>query len=82
MKTLKINQPVNVTRMSFGRDMRAYPTAIEHEGHTYEFVDRGLSCTVQRGAQKARIFTLSDGAQQFWLRDGGHGIWTLLGMSA
>ncbi len=82
MKTLKINQTVNVTRMSFGRDMRAYPKAIEHDGRTYEFVDRGLSCSVQRGAHKARIFTLSDGAQQFWLRDGGHGIWTLLGMSS
>lgn len=82
MNTLNINRQVNVTRMSFGRDMRAYPRAIEHEGKTYEFVDRGLSCTVQRDGRKSHILTLTDGTKQFWIRDGGHGVWTLLGMSA
>lgn len=81
MQTHNINRQVNVTRMSFGRDMRAYPRAIELEGRTYEFVDRGLSCTVTRGAEKTHILTLSDGQREFWLRDGGHGVWTLLSMS-
>lgn len=82
MNTFNINRQINVTRMSFGRDMRAYPKAIEHEGKTYEFVDRGLSCTVQRGGRKSHILTLTDGTKQFWIRDGGHGVWTLLSMSA
>jgi len=81
MNTFNINRPVNVTRLRFGRDMRAYPQAIEHEGSTYEFVDRGLSCPVSRGESRTHILTLTDGTREFWLRDGGHGIWTLLGMS-
>ncbi len=80
MKNFK-NQPVNVTRMSFGRDMRAYPTRIELDGHTYEFVDRGLSCTVKKGESQTHILTLTDGTRQFWMREGIHGTWTLLGMS-
>lgn len=82
MKTSNINKPVSVTRLSFGRDMRAYPQAIEFDGKTYEFIDRGLSCTVKRGEQSTHILTLSDGERQFWLRDGGRGAWTLMSMSA
>lgn len=81
MKNAK-NQPVNVTRMSFGRDMRAYPTRIELDGQTYEFVDRGLSCTVKKGKRQTHILTLTDGTRQFWMREGTHGSWTLLDMSA
>lgn len=80
MKNFK-NQPVNVTRMSFGRDMRAYPTRIEIDGQTYEFIDRGLSCTVKKGSGKTHILTLTDGRNQFWMREGAHGTWTLLDMS-
>lgn len=82
MKTSNINQPVSVTQLRFGRDMRAYPRAIEFEGRTYEFVDRGLSCTVKKGEKRSHILSLSDGKRQFWLRDGDRGIWTLIGMSA
>lgn len=81
MKNFK-NQPVNVTRMSFGRDMRAYPTRIEFDGHTYDFVDRGISCTVKKGESRTQILTLTDGIRQFWIREGAHGTWTLLDMSA
>lgn len=82
MKTFNINQPVSVTRLSFGRDMRAYPRAIEFDGQAYEFVDRGLSYTVKKGDRQTHILSLSDGKRQFWLRDGDRGAWTLIGMSA
>lgn len=80
MKNFK-NKPVNVTRMSFGRDMRAYPQAIELDGRTYEFVDRGLSCTVQRNGTRSHILTLTDGTRHFWIREGSRGSWTLIDMS-
>ena len=80
MKNFK-NKPVNVTRMSFGRDMRAYPQAIELDGRTYEFVDRGLSCTVKRGDTKSHILSLTDGIHQFLIREGIRGSWTLIDMS-
>lgn len=81
MKTLNINHPVSVIRMSFGRDMRVYPRAILYNGTEYEFVDRGLSYSVKRGGQVTFFLALSDGIRDFWLRDGGNGNWTLLGMS-
>ena len=77
MKTHK-NQPISVTKMSFGPDMRAYPSRIVIEGETYEFVDRGLSCTIKQGSARTHILTLTDGNRQFWLREGVRGAWTLL----
>ncbi len=67
--------------MSFGRDMRAYPQAIELDGRTYEFIDRGLSCTVQRNGDRSHILTLTDGIRHFWIREGSRGCWTLIDMS-
>lgn len=78
MNIQTINQPVSVTRFSFGRNMRMYPCAIEFDGTQYEFVDRGLGYTVQ----KQQYFSLSDGTRDFWLREGRRGSWTLIGMSA
>lgn len=82
MKTLTINQPVSVTRLGFGRDMRAYPQAIEFDGKFYEFTDRGLSYTVKKGRKTTRLLSLQSDMRQFWLRDDGESMWTLLGMSS
>lgn len=78
-----INKEVNVTAMGFKKNLSAYPREMEYEGHTYNFVDSGLSCVVRHGERIAQILTLSDGYMQFRLRsDNRGGIWTLLSMSA
>lgn len=81
--TKNINKTVNVTAMKFGRNFMAYPTRMEFDGTTYQFVDSGLRLTVRRSGMISQILTLSDGLQQFKLRSDNHGgVWTLLSISA
>ncbi len=78
-----INKEVNVTRLGFKRNMRAYPRQVEYEGTTYDFIDAGISCIVRSGERMAQILTLTDGHAQFRLRSDEQGsVWTLLSMSA
>lgn len=77
-----INQPVLVTAMTFGRDMRAIPRRMEFQGTTYDFVDAGLRTVIRSGERMAQILTMSDGSQDFRLRSDNHGgSWTLLSIS-
>lgn len=78
MKTI-INQPVIITAMGFGRDMRTIPRRMEYDGRTYNFVDAGLRMTIHRGGLLSQIITMSDGSRYFRLRSDNHGgTWTLL----
>lgn len=78
-----INKEVNVTRLGFKKDMRAYPRQVEYEGNTYDFVDAGISCMVRSGESLAQILTLTDGHSQFRLKSDGRGsVWTLMSISA
>ena len=72
-----INSPVTVTAIGFGRDMQPIPKRMEWAGRTYQFVDRGIRIISRRGEQVASTVTMSDGAQNFCLRQTG-GMWTLL----
>lgn len=77
-----INSPVSVTAVSFGRNMRAYPTRMEYEGITYSFIDAGLRTVIRTGGRIAQILTMSDGRNDFRLRsDDQGGSWTLLSIS-
>lgn len=82
MKNISINKPVNVTALGFKKNLSAYPRQIEFDGHVYDFVDAGLSCSVKKGSLASQILTLTDGQSQFRLRsDNRGGLWTLLSMS-
>lgn len=77
-----INKEVNVTRLGFKKDLRAYPRQVEYEGDTYDFIDAGISCTVRSGELTKQILTLTDGRSQFRLRGDERGsAWTLLSIS-
>ena len=79
-QSITINSPVDVTAIGFGRNLRSYPRRIEYGGKTYDFVDAGL-CTVIRSAGRiAQIFTMTDGARDYRLRNEGSD-WTLLSMT-
>ena len=78
-----INKPVHVTAMRFSKNLIAYPSRIECEGKTYEFVDAGPRLTIRNRDSISQILTLSDGFKQFRLRGDGRGsVWTLLSISA
>ncbi len=78
-----INKEVNVTRLGFKKDLRAYPRQVEYEGTTYDFIDAGISFLIRSGERASQILTLTDGHSQFRLRgDERGGAWTLLSISA
>jgi len=77
-----INKTVTITSVGFGKDMSPVPRQMEYEGHLYNFIDKGITCVVKKGNELSRILTLSDGKQDFRLRnDSRHGVWTLLAVS-
>lgn len=72
-----INSPVEVTAFAFGPNLCAYPRRIEFQGATHYFLDGGLHTTVRRGDHIAHILTMTDGSDEYCLRNDGNG-WTLL----
>ena len=74
-----INKTVTITSVGFGKDLSPVPRQMEYDGHLYNFIDKGITCVVKKGNELSRILTLSDGKQDFKLRnDSRHGVWTLL----
>lgn len=80
MKNVSINSPVSITAIGFGRDMQPIPKRMEWGGHTYHFIDRGIRIISRRGESVMSTVTMSDGEQNFCLRQSG-GLWTLLSVS-
>ena len=82
MKNTTINSPVSVTAMGFGRNLRAYPRRIEHDGTTISLTDAGIRTVVNTGGRMAQILNMSDGLRNFCLRsDNNGGSWMLLSIS-
>lgn len=80
--TTTINTPVSVTAMGFGRNMRAYPRRIEHEGASISFTDAGIRTVIATGGRIAQVLNMSDGLRNFCLRsDNNGGSWMLLSIS-
>lgn len=79
-QSITINSPVSVTSLGFSKGMRSFPRRIEFDGATYSFVDAGLHTTVRSGGHIRHIFTMTDGARTWHLRNDGHD-WTLLSMT-
>ena len=83
MNRININQPVTVTAMGFRKNLAAYPRRMEFQGVTYNFIDAGLRCLVRHGSRIAEVFTLSDGASEYHLRnDNSGGNWMLLSIAS
>ena len=78
--TNSINIPVSITAIGFGRNMQAYPRRMEWAGRTYQFIDRGICVVARRGESIMSTVTMSDGSQNFRLRQTG-GVWTLLSVN-
>ena len=72
-----INSPVSITAVGFGPGMSQYPKRMEWKGRTYCFVDRGIRTRVRRGDSIWSTLTMSDGRNNFCLREMG-GLWTLV----
>jgi len=78
-ESLSINQKVVVSAVTFDRALETVPRRMEYRGTTYHFVEAGLKCLVRSGERMVRIITMSDGANDYRLRqDSGEYGWTLL----
>ena len=80
VQNTSINSPVSITAIGFGRNMRPIPKRMEWCGHTYQFIDRGIQVISRRGEAIWSTVTMSDGNQNFCLRQSG-GDWTLISIS-
>lgn len=79
MKKQHINEQVTVTVFGFRNNLSTYPKKIEYQGLTYSFIDAGLRCLVKSGNIISEVFTLSDGARDYYLKKEHQGMkWTLL----
>lgn len=77
MANTLINSPVSITSLGFDRTMCAVPRRMEWKGRTYHFIDRGIKATIRRGESIMSTVTVTDGEQEFCLRQTA-GQWTLL----
>lgn len=75
---MSYNQEVNVTSFYF-RNSRVFPRQIEMEGERLNFLETGLRCLVQKGAELVQIFNMSDGHKLYRLSfEPGSRTWKLL----
>lgn len=75
---MSYNQEINVTSFYF-RDSRVFPRQIEMEGEKLSFMENGLRCLVQKGAELVQIFNMSDGQKLYRLSfEPGSRTWKLL----
>lgn len=82
MKTKLINQTVSVTSVSFGRQFEPIPKRIEFGGRSINFIDSGIRLSVKSGQHVTRLFEMSDGTQNFRLRQvADESIWHLVSIS-
>lgn len=68
MKTEVINQNVAVTAVRFGRKFEPIPQRIEFGGRSISFIDDGIRIAIKSGQRLTRLFDMSDGTQNFRLR--------------
>ncbi len=75
---MSYNQEINVTAFYF-RDSRVFPRRIEFDGESLSFLETGLRCLVQKGAELVQIFNMSDGSKLYRLSfEPGSRTWKLL----
>ncbi|MFZ1812684.1 MAG: hypothetical protein WAU02_04200 [Candidatus Saccharimonadales bacterium] len=75
-----INQPVQVSAVTFDRHFEEVPRRIEFEGRTLTFLDAGIRLLVQKGGQITRLWDMCDGEAQYRLRR-DNSEWTLVAIS-
>lgn len=79
-----LNAQVDVTALYFAKSkgsLKSFPKRIEYEGHTHTFVESGLQMLVQTANGLVKFFEMTDGQNNYRLRqDQSHG-WTLLSIS-
>lgn len=75
---MSYNQEINVTSFYF-KNSRVFPRRIEMGDKQLSFMENGLRCLVQKGAELVQIFNMSDGQKLYRLSfEPGNRTWKLL----
>lgn len=74
-----INEPVEVTAMTFTKQFEPIPRRIEFHGRTLTFLGSGMRYLVKKGENMVRLCDMTDGEASYRLRrDGLDGTWRLV----
>lgn len=75
-----INQPVQVSAVTFDRQFEPVPRRIEFEGRTLTFISQGIRLLIKRNGHMSRLWDMCDGDAYYRLRH-DNGTWTLVAIS-
>ena len=76
-----LNRQVDVTALYFTNkngQLKSFPKRIEYEGVCHQFVKSGLQLLVQTTSGVVKIFEMTDGQQNYQLRQDQQNEWTLI----
>lgn len=80
-KTL-INEPVEVTAITFTKHFEPIPRRIEYRGRSHTFLGSGMRYLVKKGEQMVRLCDMTDGEASYRLRkDTIDGSWMLVAIT-
>lgn len=84
MAKTTLNQKVDVTALYFTNKnghLKSFPKRIEYDGGCHQFVKSGLQLLVQTTSGVVKIFEMTDGHQNYQLRQDQQNDWTLLSIN-
>ncbi len=76
-----INQPVQVSAVTFDRYFEPMPRRIEFEGRTLTFISSGIRMLVTSNGRITRLWDMFDGEAEYRLRHDDSSAWTLVTIS-
>ena len=83
MSKTTMNRQVDVTALYFTNNngqLKSFPKRIEYDGGYHQFVESGLQLLVQTASGVVKIFEMTDGHNNYRLRNDQNN-WTLLAIS-
>lgn len=82
MTKTMINEPVEVTAITFTRQFEPIPRRIEYRGRSLTFLGSGMRYLVKTGGSVVRLCDMTDGEASYRLRkDSLSGAWLLVAIT-
>jgi hypothetical protein len=77
------NKEIEITAVTFRNNptlerFESYPQRMLYEGREYTFTESGIRFLIKKGQQLVRLFDVSDGENQYRLRQDEDNRWTLV----
>ena len=77
-----INEPVEVTAITFTKQFEPIPRRIEYQGRSLTFLGDGMRFLIRKGENVVRLCDMTDGEASYRLRsDSLNGTWRLVAIT-